>query len=238
MTVTDSQIYCKVEDKTAIITFGSASTLSKTIRIKDVPINVTRGFYTKDTSQDFPIGDRCILYNVTVKLYYSVTEYYTQEKIITTQILGPIEGIFVDYSQWNQASNYRQTWYVIGHGRNGEICTLYSQNIPLAASPNMVRQEPYTLIDIAPANPNYVPNTPPYSTSKKIYYITFDIDDYNIYREESSTEFTYSVSCDGCPPGTIKCLSTNYPGYCCLPCSEIKNEIKAIASQIRSLNHG
>ena len=50
---------------------------------------------------------------------------------------------------------------------------------------------------------------------------------------------TYNVVCgEDCPPDTIKCFSTNYPGYCCIPCSEIKNEIKAIASQVRSLTNG
>ncbi|KJH71230.1 hypothetical protein [Aliterella atlantica] len=49
----------------------------------------------------------------------------------------------------------------------------------------------------------------------------------------------YTVTCDDeCPPGTTKCLSTNYPGYCCLPCKEIAGEIKAIASQVRRLNNG
>lgn len=57
-----------------------------------------------------------------------------------------------------------------------------------------------------------------------------------LFKYEGECPVTYSVVCDSdCPPGTIKCLSTNYPGYCCIPCSEIKNEIKAIASQVRSL---
>jgi len=47
----------------------------------------------------------------------------------------------------------------------------------------------------------------------------------------------YAVTCnDDCPEGTSKCFSTNYPGYCCLPCNEIKAEIRAITSHVRSLN--
>ena len=60
-----------------------------------------------------------------------------------------------------------------------------------------------------------------------------------LFKDTGDCPIVYSVLCDGdCPPGTVKCLSTNYPGYCCLPCSEIKNEIKAIASQVRSINNG
>ncbi|MCM0593453.1 MAG: hypothetical protein KA716_25955 [Gloeotrichia echinulata DEX184] len=45
----------------------------------------------------------------------------------------------------------------------------------------------------------------------------------------------YNVVCgDGCPPGTCKCPSPNYPGYCCLPCSQIAGEIAAIAAIARS----
>lgn len=65
---------------------------------------------------------------------------------------------------------------------------------------------------------------------------------YNIQRLFKATgkcPVAYTVSCEGeCPPDTVKCLSTNFPGYCCIPCSEIKNEIKAIASQVRSINNG
>ncbi|XHR81463.1 MAG: hypothetical protein ACFKPT_25115 [Gloeotrichia echinulata GP01] len=46
---------------------------------------------------------------------------------------------------------------------------------------------------------------------------------------------SYNVVCgDGCPPGTCKCASTNYPGYCCLPCAQIAGEIAAISAIARS----
>lgn len=236
MPITDTYSYCKEEDKTAIITFSSTTTQKKTLGIKDVPITVIRGYYTIDTSQSFPIGEICVLYTVTVKLAYSVSEYYTQEQTINVQIYGPIERIFVDYSQWSQEGNYRQTWYIVGHGRNNEECTSYPQNIQIATSTNMIRQEPYTLVDVVPSNTTYVPSTPPYIKSKKIYYISFDKDNRNVYLEESDTEFSYNVSCDSCPPGTLKCFSTNYPGYCCLPCSPVAADIKGIANTVKQLN--
>lgn len=49
----------------------------------------------------------------------------------------------------------------------------------------------------------------------------------------------YSFNCNSnCATGYLECKSNDYPGYCCIPCNEIKGEIKAIASQIRSLTNG
>lgn len=238
MTVTDVYTYCEKADETAVITFGSSTSQKKTLGVKDLPITVERGYHVKDTSQDFPIGDRCILYNVTVKFTYTPDRYAGEEQTLTAQFYGPIERIFVDYSQWNQEGGYRQSWYVVAHGRNNEECTSYSQNHRVATSPNMVRQEPYTLVDVVPADTTYIPPTPPYIKSKKTYYISFDKDNRNVYLEESDTEFTYNVSCDSCPPGTLKCSCTDYPGYCCMPCEPPRQELQAIRSTIHLLNKG
>lgn len=49
----------------------------------------------------------------------------------------------------------------------------------------------------------------------------------------------FSVGCDdGCPKGQMKCQCTSYPGYCCIPCNDIKSEIKSIVSTLRSQNRG
>lgn len=60
-----------------------------------------------------------------------------------------------------------------------------------------------------------------------------------IFQDTGKEQPFFNVVCDDeCPPETTKCFSTNYPGYCCLPCSEIAGEIKAIANQVRRINHG
>ncbi|WP_156818174.1 hypothetical protein [Mastigocladopsis repens] len=47
----------------------------------------------------------------------------------------------------------------------------------------------------------------------------------------------HQISCDDeCPPGHIRCETSAYPGYCCIPCNEIKSEIAAMRSIIRRLN--
>ena len=60
-----------------------------------------------------------------------------------------------------------------------------------------------------------------------------------IFADKGKCPINFSVTCgDECPPGTTKCLKSDYPGYCCLPCAPIAAEIKALASQIRSLTNG
>ncbi|MBD2412212.1 hypothetical protein FACHB389_35910 [Nostoc calcicola FACHB-389] len=49
----------------------------------------------------------------------------------------------------------------------------------------------------------------------------------------------YEVSCDDeCPLGHIRCECDSYPGYCCIPCSEIRSEIAAATTALRSINRG
>lgn len=55
----------------------------------------------------------------------------------------------------------------------------------------------------------------------------------NTYKDNALCEKSFTVSCgDECPEGYCKCASTNYPGYCCLPCSEVKSGLLAIARNI------
>lgn len=60
-----------------------------------------------------------------------------------------------------------------------------------------------------------------------------------IFQDQGECPASFEVICgEGCPRGTVKCLKSGYPGFCCLPCGEIKSEIKAIASQVRRLTNG
>ncbi|MBL1199901.1 MAG: hypothetical protein FWK04_12635 [Nostoc sp. GBBB01] len=44
----------------------------------------------------------------------------------------------------------------------------------------------------------------------------------------------YEVACDEeCPEGSHKCIHKKYPGYCCVPCKEVGERIKNIASKVR-----
>lgn len=49
----------------------------------------------------------------------------------------------------------------------------------------------------------------------------------------------YEVSCDDdCPEGYMKCTCPEYPGYCCISCSEIKGGIANATAQLRGMNNG
>jgi hypothetical protein len=50
---------------------------------------------------------------------------------------------------------------------------------------------------------------------------------------------SYNVVCgDECPPGHIKCDCNEYPGFCCIPCSEIIGGIRSAISAIRGISNG
>lgn len=94
----------------------------------------------------------------------------------------------------------------------------------------------YRIYDIKPF-PDNGQQEPPSTDSKCEIRISHN--GLLLYSDRGKCPIPFEVLCgEQCPEGTTKCFSTNYPGYCCLPCSEIKQEIKAIASQIRSLNNG
>ncbi|WNN91555.1 hypothetical protein P0S91_10975 [Gloeocapsopsis dulcis] len=52
------------------------------------------------------------------------------------------------------------------------------------------------------------------------------------YKARGKEEPTYSVDCGECPPGTIRCSSDTPPGYCCLPCKEVRTRINSLAARI------
>ncbi|MBD2609450.1 hypothetical protein H6G81_34415 [Scytonema hofmannii FACHB-248] len=56
--------------------------------------------------------------------------------------------------------------------------------------------------------------------------------------EKSGVSPQIKVACDGCAPGEIKCACEAYPGYCCIPCSEIISGIKSVRATVRSLSNG
>lgn len=49
----------------------------------------------------------------------------------------------------------------------------------------------------------------------------------------------FNVACgDNCPDGYLRCDCNEYPGYCCIPCSEIKGEIANAKALLRNINYG
>jgi len=68
--------------------------------------------------------------------------------------------------------------------------------------------------------------------------VTITDKDNNKVFEKTGLSPEIKASCDGCAPGEIKCKSDAYPGYCCIPCSEIKSGIVSLTALVRSKNNG
>lgn len=43
----------------------------------------------------------------------------------------------------------------------------------------------------------------------------------------------FDVSCDeGCPPHYIRCQTTKHPGFCCIPCQGVSQQINSLATRL------
>lgn len=94
-------------------------------------------------------------------------------------------------------------------------------------------------------NVNVDPNTISIDSSKKcptpeatnVCILNISYKGKQIFSDVGECPISFNVGCnDDCPPGHIRCETSAYPGYCCIPCNEIKSEIAAITSIIRGIN--
>lgn len=59
-----------------------------------------------------------------------------------------------------------------------------------------------------------------------------------VYQKTFNEEPRINVGCNGCPAGHLKCKCDAYPGYCCIPCKEIKSGIADAREMLRRINNG
>ncbi|BAT56381.1 hypothetical protein NOS3756_53860 [Nostoc sp. NIES-3756] len=59
-----------------------------------------------------------------------------------------------------------------------------------------------------------------------------------LFSASGKCPINYQVACGNCPDGYIECKTDSYPGYCCIPCSELRNGIAAATSALRGINRG
>lgn len=218
--------HCKTGDKNSIVSYRFNNQTEKVVKIKNAPIDVTTK--TVGDSNDFSGGQCPDLYYV---YYRAIANDGTVGQEQATTVLGAITKIQVDIlpARFDSFSTSWNLWVTCAGGSNYEngiakifiIYTVYGRG-------EFLRIEP------VPPNLDNCGN----NDSKKCE-ISVSYQNNLIFKDTGKCPVTYEVVCDSdCPTGTVKCKSTNYPGYCCLPCSEIKNQIKAIASQVRSLTNG
>ncbi len=57
-----------------------------------------------------------------------------------------------------------------------------------------------------------------------------------IFTDKGECPCSFNVACDDkCPDGYAKCISDNYPGYCCLPCSSTSSRIDSLTQMVKSI---
>lgn len=62
--------------------------------------------------------------------------------------------------------------------------------------------------------------------------------DLTIFADEGDSPCSFEVICGDCPEGYMRCESSGYPGYCCLPCDSIKSSIRSTTAMLRSKVNG
>lgn len=59
-----------------------------------------------------------------------------------------------------------------------------------------------------------------------------------VFKDYGVDKPSFKVQCGKCPDGFLECCKTGYPGYCCIPCNEIKAELVAAKKELKRLNNG
>lgn len=59
-----------------------------------------------------------------------------------------------------------------------------------------------------------------------------------LHLDRGACPVTFTVNCGNCPDGQEEHKTSIYPGYCCLDCRAIANEIRGITNIVRGVNRG
>lgn len=222
--------YCKAGVKATV--YYSVNGINKIYSTNKTPIDVV---VTEDFIPGF-INGQCnkVLYRVYCEYNRGIFPRGNDLTFSDVLVYGTIYDAIPNLIGFNDSNNYSVYYELVCHGfyfsgykdevTNYRINNSFYVLTPYIKILNIVREDEQNINCGDP---------------KRVCKITVLHNNQILFTDKGNCPITFSVVCgDGCPPGTIKCFSTNYPGYCCLPCSEIKNEIKAIASQIRGINNG
>lgn len=56
-----------------------------------------------------------------------------------------------------------------------------------------------------------------------------------IHQDQGDCNISVEVQCGNCPENSIECKTSNYPGYCCIPCVPTANKIDNLSNSVRLL---
>lgn len=213
----------------ATVNYRFGSDAYKIYTAENTPIDIDdTGRYTPNFS-----GGQCpVAYNITTLSYNNEGSLNNPDSF---GVFGPIDGAFTnrktDYPNSPGYANFRH----LVRARDGNGLIKDYERSGGDSSISRVFGERIEIISITRVDGQLdnCGNPQPGCTIKVLH------EGQVIFADKGKCPITYSVVCgEECPPGTTRCLKSDYPGYCCLPCSPIAAEIKAIASQIRSLSNG
>jgi hypothetical protein len=54
-----------------------------------------------------------------------------------------------------------------------------------------------------------------------------------IFQDQGDCACCFEIQCGNCPSGNIECKKSAYPGYCCIPCSDLANKIHNLANKVK-----
>lgn len=183
-------LYCKLEDKTATVTWKWENQPTKKFISKVVPIDVTVDAISESSGGTTGTWSMITYDNITVSSPFSYVGDTSDSPVFSARkILSAKDG---------------RELYSDGSIQAGSI-----RARDIKFTPDGISGYKITISN---------------STGGKLF-------------EEKKLNLpppTYEVACgENCPEGYVRCETSTYPGYCCLPCKPTAAKINNLASKIR-----
>lgn len=215
--------HCQLGDTYIFVVYSFGSGKPKTIKLKNAPIRVE----TQTLVRNVPPSEQIEYQSYNVN--YTLTRPNYAETVTATEVYkGKITGAGVTADPdlgYSANNNWYYTFYIIAQGYRN--FSTYPEPTKLHITNAFGNPHGEIVINwIAPlVNQESICTIELYYQNKRIFY------------DEGDCPLAYEVTCkQECPPGTTKCYSTNYPGYCCLPCEPTKQSIIGIKNIVKSVN--
>lgn len=229
--------YCKLGDK-PIVDYSFANGKYSSYQSAKSPIDVV----LKPYDPKFTGGQCYIDYQVNAYGVTSLGHFTTQNlQVVTAYYSGIVRGKVQDIPRSYPSSPFggfsfagsRYGVFSVDTNENKVIAFLnYINHNPPNISPNNYSYN-YEIeggITSVVRTDNQLDNC---GNPKKAVQIIVSHQGQEIFNDYGDAPGTFSVACQGCPEGTIRCKQPGYPGYCCLPCQPIAQRINNLAARIQ-----
>ncbi len=208
-------LYCEIGDKPRVIYRANGATVDSTFQSSIAPIDVSVIPFDNPN-----LPNELYAFNYSTNLRPKVTIEDMPFRVIgkirnfrVTRLLNTDVVDGVTLGNWEAAFDYGIDSTFVGSGVGyypGDLPKLVKILIPNPAKP----PDDICKLEVKDINGNLL-----FSASGKCPIV-------------------FKVACGNCPPGEMECATDTYPGYCCIPCSEIRSGIASATAAVRSLNNG